>query len=490
MFLQDYNLVWTHLPGTAMGPADALSCKDEVDTSLNNTEQILLPHLHINMLDAALASKIVESTPSDQFIIDTLAAMEASTVPLSRSSPHDWYFADGALYYKSCLYIPEPAHHPLVVGIHKSLAGTHSGYFRTISLPQKDYWWPRMTTFVHKFITRCATCQANKVNTHPAHPPLAPISSHCTHPFQQISMDLITDLPLSCGYDSVLVMVDHGLSKGVIFCPCNKTTSAVDIAEIFFQHVFPQFSLHDQVISNRGPQFASAFARELACLLDYNIALSAAYHPQTDRESKRVNQELKTFLRIFTKDQPSKWSELLPMAEFTHNSATHSVTNATPFFLMMGYEPQAYPKIGQTFLPELEKRLHLLSKAQKEAIAAHEKAALLMKDQIHSHFTPWKVGDKVWLDNKNLNLHYESRKLAPKREGPFEIEQVLSPSTYKLCLPPTWKMHPVFHASLLSTYQETEEHGPNFLSPPPSTIHGEEEYTMESIIAHRVSASR
>ena len=177
------------------------------------------------------------------------------------------------------------------------------------------------------------------------------------------------------------------------------------------------------------------------------------------------------------------------MAEFSHNTTTHSITNATPFSLMMGYEPHAYPKIGQTFLPELEKCLHLLSEARKEAIAAHEKAALLMKDCINSCFTLWKVGDKVWLNNKNLKLHYQSKKLAPKRDGPFEIEQVLSPSTYKLCLPPTWKMHPVFHASLLSTYWETEEHGLNFLSPLPSLICREEEYTVESIIAHCSSAA-
>ena len=58
-------------------------------------------------------------------------------------------------------------------------------------------------------------------------------------------MDLITDLPLSHGYDSILVVVDHGLSKGVIFSPCNKTASAADIAEIFFRNIFPRFSLHD-----------------------------------------------------------------------------------------------------------------------------------------------------------------------------------------------------------------------------------------------------
>ena len=165
------------------------------------------------------------------------------------------------------------------------------------------------------------------------------------------------------------------------------------------------------------------------------------------------------------------------------------IAESTPFSLMMGYEPHAYLKIGQTFLPELEKCLHLLSEARKEAIAAHEKAALLMKDCINSRFTLWKVRDKVWLDNKNLKLHYQSKKFASKREGPFKIEQVLSSSTYKLRLPPTWKMHLVFHASLLSTYWETPKHGPNFLSPPPSVIRGEEEYTIETIIAHRGSTA-
>ena len=245
MFLQDYDLVWNHTPGTAMGPANALSRKDNVDTSSDNSEQVLLPHLHINMLDASLASKIAESTPSDQFVIDALAAMEASTVPLPRSFPGDWYFDQDALYYKGCLYIPKPARHPLLKGIHESLAGAHGGYFRTISLLQKDYWWPGMTTFIRKFIAGCTTCQANKANTHSAHPPLSPISSKCTHPFQQISMDLITNLPPSHGYNSILVVVDHGLLKGVIFCPCNKTASMVDITEIFFQKIFPQFGLHN-----------------------------------------------------------------------------------------------------------------------------------------------------------------------------------------------------------------------------------------------------
>ena len=78
-----------------------------------------------------------------------------------------------------------------------------------------------------------------------------------------------------------------------------------------------------------------------------------AYHPQTDGETEWVNQELEIYLR-FASNKPEEWSKFLPMVEFAHNSATHSITQRTPISLMMGYEPQAYPPLGKTFLPNLE----------------------------------------------------------------------------------------------------------------------------------------
>ena len=62
---------------------------------------------------------------------------------------------------------------------------------------------------------------------------------------------------------------------------------------------------------------------------------------------EQVNQELETYLRLFASNKPEEWSKFLPMVEFTHNSATHSVTQWTPFSLMMGYEPQAYPPLAK-----------------------------------------------------------------------------------------------------------------------------------------------
>ena len=77
-----------------------------------------------------------------------------------------------------------------------------------------------------QFTDRCATCQQMKTNTHPTAAPLMPIKSHAHRPFQQVMMDFITDLPISNGFDSIFIMVDQGLSKGVILCPCNKTIDA------------------------------------------------------------------------------------------------------------------------------------------------------------------------------------------------------------------------------------------------------------------------
>ena len=135
---------------------------------------------------------------------------------------------------------------------------------------------------------------------------------------------------------------------------------------------------------------------------------------------------------MFCQGQPNKWSELIPMAEFTHNSATHSSMQKSPFSLILGYEPRDYPKVGQMFLLSLEDRLTLLEQAHDEALAAQEKARQSMRERITTKFVPWKVGNTVWLEGKNLHLHYPMKKLAPKREGPFEISQVISPLAYRL----------------------------------------------------------
>jgi hypothetical protein len=178
------------------------------------------------------------------------------------------------------------------------------------------------------------------------------------------------------------------------------------------------------------------------------------------------------------------------MAEYSHNSARHSSTGKSPFSLILGYEPHSYPPIGKTFLLALESRLLELEEARKEALAAHEKAQRTMRERISFKFRPWRTGNKVWLEGRNLRLCYPSRKLAPRQKGLFEVAQVISPVAFCLRLPPTWKIHDVFHASLLSSYKETTEHSPNYSNPPGDLIGGEEEFELDRILSHRWAGGR
>lgn len=121
-----------------------------------------------------------------------------------------------------------------------------------------------MYTMSARYVKGCAVCQQNKVNTHLTVPPLHPIpATGVSRPFQNVSIDFITDLPLSNGYDSIMVVVDHGLTKGVVFIPCHKTIDAITTATKYYEAVYRRFGLPDKVISDRGPQFTSQSTKEL-----------------------------------------------------------------------------------------------------------------------------------------------------------------------------------------------------------------------------------
>ena len=290
LFLQDFDLAFLATPGSQMEPADTLSCKNKIDISNNNQDIVLLPPvLFIKAINIALTNKIAHSFPSDLLVSTALHALDNGKLLLARASKHDWHYDQGKLYFKNWLYIFKSVQHNLISTIHASKTCGHGGIFHTLNLLQQDYWWPGMTTYIHKYVIGCTVCQVNKVNTNPTIPALSLLSSNCTHPFQQVSVDLITNLPPSRSFDLIMVIVDHGLTKGVILCPCNKTINVVGIAKLFLLHVFHHFGLHNRCISDYGPQFASAFARKLAYLLKYDLKLSFAYYPQTDEETERVN---------------------------------------------------------------------------------------------------------------------------------------------------------------------------------------------------------
>ena len=108
LFLQDFDLTFLAIPGLQMGPADALSHKNKIDTSNDNQDVVLLPPmLFIKAINIALTNKIAYSFPSNLLMFAALHALDDGKSLLTRASKHDWHYDSGKLYFKNWLYIPK-----------------------------------------------------------------------------------------------------------------------------------------------------------------------------------------------------------------------------------------------------------------------------------------------------------------------------------------------------------------------------------------------
>ena len=458
----------------------------------DNEEMTLLPdNLFLNLLDLTLQDRILNLGQLDNF----LKTFSINNPPFG--APEDWKLelVDGrnTLFYKGWNYIPDDLNlqQDVVRMLHDHETAGHPGEAETLVSIEREYWWPGLWTFVQNYVKGCGVCQQYKINHSLSHPSYMPIpQALTTWPFTHCSMDLITDLLLSNGFDSILVMVDHGLTKGVILLSCNKAITAEQVANLLLENLYKWFGLPNKIILDRGPQFAARVFCELLKLLNVTSKLSMAYHPQTDGATEWVNQEIEAYLSIFCLLFPEEWAKKLFLVKFTHKNRWHAEQKHSPFELMHGESPKTLPMTFEKIkYPMIEERIQNLLHDREEALAAHELAMRRIADRRKNTFTLFKKGDFIWLDTRNIKTT-NNPKIGPWREGPFVISEVLGPLTYQLELPPTWKIHNVFHAILLRPYIENEIHGANFPWPSPELLGGEEVYEVELIIKHRRQGCR
>ncbi len=170
------------------------------------------------------------------------------------------------------------------------------------------------------------------------------------------------------------------------------------------------------------------------------------------------------------------------LATAVHNNRVNVTTGLSPNQILFGYNPILNVEESLRTTNDLvEMRSEAMDQNWKNAIWALNKSS----DQSGPPPSQYKPGQQVWLDATHLKLPHQKAKLTPRRLGPFRIAKEISPVAYQLILPVNWRIHNVFHASLLNPYHETDTHGPNFTHPPPDLIKGEEEYEVERIVAHR-----
>ena len=183
---------------------------------------------------------------------------------------------------------------------------------KTLELMQRSYTWPGMPTLVKDYVSRCDCCARFKGSNQAPPGKLKPLDTP-PGPWKEISTDFITDLPVSEGFDSILVVVDR-FSKEVKFIPCTKTTSALDTAKLYLCYVWKHHGLPTRIVSDRSPQFASQVMKDIGKRLDIQPRLSTAYHSQTDGQTERINRDLQQYLRIFTLEKQNEWVSWLPLA--------------------------------------------------------------------------------------------------------------------------------------------------------------------------------
>jgi transposase InsO family protein len=401
---------------------------------------------------------------------------------------------EGLLRFGKAVYVPpEKALRSEVIQIHHdSATAGHFGVAKTLELIRRKYFWKGLKRDIKEHISTCPECQRGKARRHRPYGELAPFPTP-TKPWEEITMDFITDLPPSKWggqtYDSILVVVDR-FTKLARYIPVRKTIDAPELADIFVQHIYKDFGCPKGITTDRGSVFTSKFWKTVTWYLQARRRLSTAFHPQTDGQTERQNQTLEFYLRVFCDFRQSDWCSKLALAEFTYNNSTHSSTGSTPFRLLYGFDPELGMNVGDNVLDgaaaSAEERIKTLIQDRNAVTTTLRLATESHKkfyDKKHKAIR-FKVKEKVLVSAKNIRQLRPNKKLSNKFLGPFEVTAVLGKhgQAYQLELPPHYKIHNVFHVSLLEPWNgrkgvdiDTED----------VRIQDDVEYEVKSIQAHR-----
>jgi RNase H-like domain found in reverse transcriptase/Integrase zinc binding domain len=313
LFLSEFDIKLQHLPGNKMILSDTLSrrpdhCPEEDETK---EEILLLDDLFLNLLDINLRDRITRNKDYDFDMTRAIELLQEEGPTSIQNDLEDWNIEEvddqKTIFYKGKQYIPkdQELRWDILKLFHDHKMAGHPGELETYNSVKQHYWWPGLRIFVKNYVKGCGICQQFKIDRNPSHPSFILVEGAIsTRPFAHYSMDLIMDLPPAEESDSILVVVDQGLLKGVILCPTTKTVTMDRIGDLLHENLYKRFGLLDKMISDRGPQFVAKAFRAMLSRLGVNLVLSTAYHPQTDGTMERVNQEIKAYLAIYCHSYP------------------------------------------------------------------------------------------------------------------------------------------------------------------------------------------
>ena len=359
----------------------------------------------------------------------------------------------GLWTYLGRIYIPKGGDikRRIVYECHDAVVSGHPSVNRTIASVSSKFYFPDVKSFVKNYIDNCIICkraksiQQKKAATDPL--PVPP------HPWHTCGMDFITEFPKCCGFDTILVVIDH-LTRLGHFIPCKSTITAAETAELFLKEIVRLHGVPRIIVSDRDPLFTSKFWDTLWRALGTKLNMSTARRPQTDGLSERANETLQQLLRCYACEADSNWLSQLPVLEFCYNTQQNESVRDSPFEVSYGFQPvkpidMVIPVSPYAVSAKATERVQLL----KDTHAAVQESLRLSKDRMAHSDTPvieFKPGDLVYLITKGLVIKQQrNHKLRDRQLGPFKVIRKIGNRSYAIALPKGHKLHNVFHVDKL-----------------------------------------